>query len=59
MNKFQETIVSYIEDENFYEIVAQVAGEPEDDGESEWALLERLDSLPIEKKKELLTLLGE
>lgn len=59
MNKFQATIVNHLEDENFYEIVAKIAGEPEDDGESEWALLERLDLLPIEKKRELLTLLGE
>lgn len=54
MNDFQAKIVSLMDQENFYEVVAEIAGEPEDDGESEWALLIRLDQLQIEKKRLLL-----
>lgn len=56
--KFSSFISDHMDDDNFYDVVKEVAGEPEDDGESESALLDRLAKLPADKQKLMMEKLG-
>ena len=57
--KFSTFISDHMDDDNFYDVVKEVAGEPEDDGESESGLLDRLAKLPADKQKLMMEKLGK